>query len=79
MFSAIKIGYFVLLASKADYKDKLECWYKLEYENQKEKTVSQHDATTLIIYAFEVCVAMLKLLHKTQFVSVELITDENHT
>ena len=40
MFSAVKICYFILLASKADYKDKLECWYKHEYENQKEKTIS---------------------------------------
>ena len=62
------------MASKSDYKEKLDCWSK--YKNGD--TVHKIHATQMIRYMFEISIGILKYLNKIQYIAVDLLTDEDY-
>ena len=64
-----KLALFMLLASKSESKD---------FEWLSRKIVYKTVTTTEIQKMFEICIGMLKSLHKTRHVGVELLTDQDY-
>ena len=65
---------FVLLASKGNCKELLECWSEYEYgEKRSGNTLSSDSAYLLISNNFDICIDMLQNFHKCKYVNVQLL------